>query len=92
MDRLTLEGLSMEQLREEAKKCGLPTTKNQHTLIDAIMSHAERHRVEVAAQESQSTVTQTTLETPARVEEPRASSKMEQILALLLQQQQQCWG
>jgi len=43
MDRASLDRLTTEQLREEARKFQLQDTGERRTLIDNIMSHFERH-------------------------------------------------
>jgi len=43
VDRITLEQATHEQLKKEARRYKLPSTGDRATLIDAIMSHLERH-------------------------------------------------
>jgi len=44
MDRGTLEQMSVEELRKEARKCRLPSVSDRAELIDALMTHYERRR------------------------------------------------
>lgn len=43
MDRVKLDAMSLEELRQEASKYQLPQLSDKSRLIDAIMSHLERH-------------------------------------------------
>lgn len=43
MDRTEFEKLTLEQLRKEASKYGLPTEGSKSTLIDAIITHLAEH-------------------------------------------------
>jgi len=42
MDRATLEELSVEQLKAEARKFDVTASEDRNTLVDGIMSHLER--------------------------------------------------
>lgn len=43
MDKVEFEKLTLEQLRKEADKFGLPTGESKGALIEAIIAHLSEH-------------------------------------------------
>lgn len=88
MERSQLDKISIEQLRTEAERYGLPTTGDQQALIDRVMTHLERNGpmrdlntgfvVEVGANEQ---VLQQ--ETREEGDEPVTASKLRDVLKMI---------